>query len=289
MSEFIYINGKYFRQGSASVPVNNPGFLYGDGLFETVRSYKGNVYTIDRHLERLFLSLQILKYNTHFTAEDVKNDIQELLKKNSLLKKDAIVKIIVTRNSYIDRFRFDFWEKPNLIITAQKSKGYPGSYYRKGMKLKSSSIKRNALGNHLYRYKLLNYFENIYAKNEAYDNEADEAVFLTKDRVILEGASSNIFIVKRNMVLTPSSNQNILPGITRQIIIDLCRQNKIRCSERKLHYYNVIEADEMFITNSIMEVMPVCRFDSYKIGDGTVPGFITKKLSTLYRDALSCI
>jgi branched-chain amino acid aminotransferase len=289
MLEIIYFNGKYIYSRNAKVSVNNAGFLYGDGLFETFRSYGGNLYTIDRHLERLFISLQILKYNTHFSAEDVKTCVRDLLKRNNLLKKDAIIKIIVTRNSYIDKFKFDFWEKPNLIITAKKYEGYPDSYYRNGMRLKSSSIKRIALGNDLYRYKTLNYFENIYAKNEAYDNEADEAVFVTKDRVILEGASSNIFIVKRNMVLTPSSNQNILPGITRQIIIDLCKQNKIRCSERKMHYYNVIEADEMFITNSIMEVMPVCRFDSYKIGDGIVPGFLTGRLIKLYRDALSCI
>jgi len=136
---------------------------------------------------------------------------------------------------------------------------------------------------------MLNYFENIYAKNEAYENEADEAVFITKDRVILEGASSNIFIVKRNRVLTPASNQNILPGITRQIIIDICRQNRIRCSERKLHYYNVIEADEMFVTNSVMEVMPVCKFDTYEIGDGMVPGPMTSKLTKLYGETLSCI
>ena len=289
MAGLVYINGKYVRSGSAAVPIDNVGFLYGDGLFETIRSYGGKIHTLDRHLERLFFSLQVLKYNPHFSAEDVKSGISDLLTKNNLLKKDAVIKIIVTRNPYIERFKFDFWGKPDLIIIARKFKGYPDSYYENGMKLKSSSIKRNALGNDLYRFKMLDYFENIYAKNEAYDNGADEAVFLTKDRIILEGASSNIFIVKRNRVLTPSSNENILPGITRQIIIDICGQNRIRCSERKLHYYNIVEADEMFITNSVMEVMPVCKFDSYVIGDGMVPGPITQMLSRFYRETLCCI
>ncbi len=289
MPGFVYFNGKYLNTRNAKVSVNNAGFLYGDGLFETFRSYGGKLYTVDRHLERLFFALQILKYNTHFSAEDVKENIYSLLRRNNLLKKDAIIKVIVTRNRYIDRFKFDFWEKPDLIIITKKYEGYPDSYYKKGVKLKSSSIRRIALGNDLYKYKMLNYFENIYAKNEAYDNEADESVFLTKDRVILEGASSNIFIVKGNRILTPSSNLNILPGITRQIIIDLCKKYGIRCSERKLHYYNVIEADEMFITNSIMEVMPVSSFDNYKIGDGKIPGLMTARLSNLYRDTLSCI
>ena len=289
MPELVYFNGKYLNARNAKVPVSNVGFLYGDGLFETFRSYGGELYTVDRHLERLFFSLQILKYNTQFSAKDVRENIQTLLRRNNLLKKDAIIKIIVTRNAYVDRFKFDFWEKPNLIIIASKYKGYPDSCYKKGMKLKSSSIRRIALGNDLYRYKMLNYFENIYAKNEAFDNEADEAVFFTKDRVILEGASSNIFIVKRNRILTPSSNLNILPGITRQLIIEICKKYGIRCSERKLHYYNIIEADEMFITNSIMEVMPVTSFDDYKIGDGKIPGFMTSRLSKLYRDTLCCI
>ncbi len=289
MSEFVYINGKYIRSGSAAVSINNAGFLYGDGLFETFRSYSGKIPTVDLHLERLFVSLNILRYNVYFSAEDIKNAIRILLERNNLLKNDAYIKVIVTRNPYTDRFRFDFWGRPTLIIMVKKLKGYPPSFYETGIRLKSSSIKRNALGNELYGYKSLSYFENIYAKNEAYDNEAHEAVFLTKDRIILEGASSNIFIVKDKMILTPSSSHNILPGITRKIVIDLCKQHKIRCSERKLHYYNVIEADEMFITNSIIEIMPVCKFDTYRIGDGIIPGPVTGRISKLYRGTLGCV
>lgn len=289
MNGFIYFSGNYLNASRASIPIDNVGFLYGDGLFETILYSSGKVCAFDLHIERLLTSLGVLKYNTDFTAEDIKSITNKLLKKNNLLKKDAIIKIIVTRKPYIDSFKFDFWKKPDLIILTKRLKGYPESYYSNGIVLKSSSIKRNASGNELYRHKMLNYFENIYAKNEAYDNEAHEAVFLTKDRVILEGASSNIFVVKNNRVLTPSSNQNILPGITRQIVIDTCKGNKIRCSERKLHYFNVLEADEMFITNSVMGVMPVRKFDTYDIGNGMVPGPVTNRISKLYSQVPGCI
>jgi branched-chain amino acid aminotransferase len=284
MPEHVFINGKYLRPGNATVSIESAGFMYGDGLFETIKCNDGEIFNFNLHLERLFFSLRVLRFNPSFTAEYIKTEAKNLLARNNLLKGDAVIKIIIARKSYTDRFRFNYMQEPDLIITAKRLKGYPQSFYKNGIKLKSSSIIRTAMRNEIYRHKMLNYFENIYAKNEAYDDEAQEAVFLTRDRVILEGASSNIFIIKNNMVLTPSSNLNILPGITRKIIIDICRKNRIRISERKLHYFNITEADEMFVTNSIMGVMPVCMFDTYKIGNCKIPGRLTENISKLYRE-----
>jgi branched-chain amino acid aminotransferase len=283
MAEYIYINGKFFSSNKASIPVTDAGLLYGDGLFETLRSYKGSIFVFDKHLERLFVSLKSLKYNPHFDTSFIKSQTLKLLEVNNLLKKDAYIKIVVTRSAYIEKFRFDFWGKPNLIIMAKNFSPYPENYYENGITIISSSIMRNAIGNELYKYKLLNYFENIFAKNEAYVNGAQEAIFLTRDKVVLEGAISNIFCVKSSKVFTPPITQNILPGITREIVIEICKQNNLKFSEKRLHYFNLLEADEIFMTNSIMEIIPVRQVDTYKISNDQIPGSVTKKLMNLYR------
>ena len=172
--------------------------------------------------------------------------------------------------------------KSNLIIIAGKLIPYPDEYYKNGINALSSTIRRNSLGNDLYRYKLINYFENIFAKNEAYMQEAQEAIFLTKDRIILEGSTSNIFFVKNKVIYTPPITQNILPGITRNTVIDLCNKSYMKVSQRKIHYRDIIYADEIFLTSSLMEIMPVRKFDKYKIGE-QIPGSITSELMLLYK------
>ncbi len=292
MGESVYINGRYLNIKNKVLSIEDPGFLYGDGVFETIRGYKGRVFALDLHLERLFNSLKTLKYNPHFTAEEVSSAINSLISKNGLSSVDIYIKIIISRSGYIGKLRFDFWNEPNLVIIVKKldrGSWQSNHFLDSGVKLVSSSIKRSSMGNDLYRHKLLNYFENIFAKNEAYAINADEAVFLTKDRVILEGATSNIFIVKCNKVLTPPVTLNILPGVTREIIIKFCRENRISFAERRLHYYNILEADEVFITNSIIGIAPVAKFDSYKIGDGMIPGIVTKKLINIYMETAGCI
>jgi len=283
MRNYIFINGKHFSLNKASISVTDTGFLYGDGVFETIRSYRDNIFAFDKHLERLYITLKSLKYNPHFTPSFIKSETSKLIKINGLLNKDAYIKIIVTRGEYIDRFKFNFCGKSNLIIMAKDFRPYPESYYESGIKIVSSSIKRSAVGNELYKYKLLNYFENIYAKNEAYISDAQEAVFLTADKIVLEGATSNIFFVKNSRVHTSPVTQNILPGITREIVIEICRENKLSFSEKRLSYFNLLEADEIFMTNSLMEIMPVRQVDAYKIANGSVPGEITKKIMEFYR------
>ena len=207
----------------------------------------------------------------------------KLLLKNNLLGTDAYIKIVVFRSSYEQKLIFDPKSKPGLIIFARKLIGYPDGFYKTGINIFTCSLKRNALGNDIYRYKLINYFENVFAKNEAAANNAQEALFTTRDKVVLEGATSNLFIVKDGKVFTPGLTQNILPGITRQMVIHICRKNKIKFAEKRIHYFNLIEADEVFLTNSIMEIMPVTRVDGHDVGSGAVPGFLTAKIHKSYR------
>ena len=285
MTEYIFINNTYTDSRKALFPISSDcGFLFGDGLFETMRAYRGNVLAFDMHVERLFSSMRQLRYSTDFfTAENLRSAAFKLLLKNNLLGTDAYIKIVVARSAYRQKLIFDPESKPGLIIFVKKLFGYPDDFYKTGVNVFTSSIKRNAVGIDIYRHKLINYFENVFAKNEAAANRAQEALFTTRDKVVLEGATSNLFTVKDDKVFTPPLTQNILPGITRQFVIDICRKNKIKFSEKRIHYFNLLEADEVFLTNSIMEIMPVKKVDSHAIVNGTVPGPLTTKIHKFYR------
>jgi branched-chain amino acid aminotransferase len=282
MFSYIFFNGKLIKEDKAAVPIHDPGFLYGDGLFETVRSYNGIVFKLDEHLQRLFSSASILRHNIDFGKNYLIAALNKLIARNKLGKCDAYIKIIITRGNYKDRLKFDYLSRSNLIIIAGKLIPYSDEYYKNGIKVISSAIRRNSLGNDLYRYKLISHFENVFARNEAYFQEAREAIFLTKDRIILEGSASNIFFVRNKVICTPPITQDILPGITRDTVIDLCNKNNLKVSQRKIHYHDIICADEIFLTGSIMGIMPVREFDGYKIGQ-RIPGRVTSGLMLLYK------
>jgi branched-chain amino acid aminotransferase len=285
MNYKTFINGKFISSSGATISINDAGFLYGDGIFETIRSYRGNPFKFDEHFDRLLYSLKQLKYNPYFERTFIETTVYELLSRNKLSQKDANIKIIITRNGYGPKFHFDQQITPNLIIIAKELESYPDEYYESGVKITVSDLRRNAFSNILYRFKLLNYFENIYARNEAYSRQSFEGIFLTTDRQVLEGSMSNIFCIKDAEVITPPLTQNILPGITRQLVIKLCKENKIKVCEREISYSEMKEADEIFLTNSIMEIMPVNKIDIYKV-KGQIPGPITCRLIEQYKKVI---
>jgi len=285
MRKYVFINGKLILESRANIPVNDRGFLYGDGLFETIRGYNGHIFMLDAHLKRLFSSLKVLRYNINFDKSYIIHSLQKTLKRNKLDKNDTYIKIIVTRGIYGGKLYFESASRANLIMITRRLRPYPLEYYKNGIKVISSSIKRGSFNNKLYCHKLLNYFESIFAKNEAHLSNAQEAIFLTRDHLVLEGATSNIFYVKNNIIYTPPLTQNILPGITRQAVIEICEKNRLKLKQRKVHYFDIIDADEVFITNSIMEIMPVKEIDKYRIR-GKVPGLYTEKLIELYRNKI---
>lgn len=282
MTDNTFINGKFISRGTAAISIDDAGFLYGDGIFETIRSYQGNPFKLEDHIDRLLYSLKQLKYSTYFDKTYIKSAVYELLSKNKLSQNNAYIKIIVTRNGYGQKFHYDLQIKPNIIIIAKNIDSYPDEYYKNGIKIISSDLKRSATGNDLNKFKLLNYFENIYVRNEAYSRQSFEGIFLTEDRLILEGSMSNIFYVKNGTVFTPPLTQNILPGITRQVVINLCRENNLEVSEREISYSDITKADEIFLTNSVMEIMPVKEIDIYKVGS-KIPGPVTFKLMEYYK------
>ncbi len=285
MFGYTYINGRLFPPGRAKIPVNDRGFLFGDGIFETMRSYRGNVFMFFHHLDRLFYSLKALKFNLNFDKEDIKEAVNRTLTKNRLHKGDAYIKIIVTRGAHQGDFHFSSKYRSSVIVITKKLKPYPTELYCDGVNIISAAISRPALGDSIYVHKLINYFENLFARDHAHSQGAFEAVFLTGDKLVLEGATTNIFMANGNTVYTPPLTQNILPGITRKVVLDLCRENNIRVREKKLHYRDLIAAGEVFLTNSVAEIMPVKKVDIHCVKK-PVPGDLTSGLINLYRSAV---
>ena len=285
MFEYTYINGKLFLSNRAKIPVSDRGFAFGDGVFETLRSYRGNIFMFSRHLDRLFTSLRALRFNYSFDKDHIREAVEKTLKKNRLLAGDAYIKIMVTRGEHLGDLSFSGKYDASLIIITKKLQVPPPVFYSRGVDLISSTIKRTPSGNPAYTHKLMNYFENLYAKNEALSKNAYEAFFLTADKLVLEGAVTNIFIVRGRTVYTPSLSQNILPGVTRSTVIDLCGENDIKVREKKIHYRDLIDATEVFLTNSIIEILPVKKVDIHSVR-GSVPGDIASRLVNLYRLAV---
>lgn len=285
MFEYTYINGRMFSSGRAKIPVSDRGFAFGDGVFETLRSYRGNIFMFSRHLDRLFASLRALRFNYGFDEDHIRDAVKKILKKNRLLKSDAYIKIMVTRGEHLGNFSFSGRYNTSLIIITKKLTVPSPAFYSRGVDIISSTLKRIAVRNPVYTHKLMNYFENLYAKNEALSKNAYEAFFLTVDKILLEGAVTNIFIVRNSAVYTPSLSQNILPGVTRSVVVDLCRENNIKVREKKLHYRDLIDAEEVFLTNSVIEILSVKKIDIQSIS-GPVPGDLTSRLANLYRLAV---
>ncbi|MBD3263432.1 hypothetical protein GF374_03580 [Candidatus Woesearchaeota archaeon] len=282
MIDHIYINGRFHTAKKAKIPVNDRGFMYGDGVFETMRSHGGRVFMLHHHLERLFHSLRELRYTPGFDGGEVEDAVYRTMAKSSLSNRDAYIKVMVTRGEHGGDLGFTPGGRCSLVIMVKKLEPYPEWYYSRGVEVISSSIKRIALGYQLYRHKLMNYFENIYEKDRAGSRGAFESLFLTRDRLVLEGATTNIFAVKRSTVFTPPLTQNILPGITRKTVLQLCRTNRIKVWEKSIHYRDLIDAHEVFLTNSIAGIVPVRKIDAYGLST-EIPGSTTSRLTGLYR------
>ncbi len=284
-NNFIIINGNLIPENEAFIPVKNSGFLYGDGFFETIKVHKGRIFLLDEHILRLYLSLSFFNYRI-LGLQDFKNEIKqnidELIQIKNLAAKDAFVKIVVCRGEYKNRMDYKTSQESLIIIFAEEFKGYPAAAYSDGVDIVISSIKRVSYQNEIYRHKALSYFENIFSRNEAISKGASESIFISADDFILEGSVSNIFLIKKETVLTPSLDFNILAGIIREKILKICHDNNIEAKEGKLKPKDLNEADEIFITNSLIGILPVKKIEDYVLKK-EVPGNLTKKISFFYQ------
>ncbi len=281
---YVYLNGNVVAEEEAAVSIRDRGFLYGDAIFETLRSYDGKPFMLKEHLERLAASADALGFSakqTLRTQEELREAVMRLLESNKL--GDAYIRITLSRGAGGQGLVPAPAETPcpTLIIETRPLRPYPENSYKQGVRLIISDYRRSTT-NPVMRHKTANFLPAILAKREAVKKDAQDALFLNTDGNVCEGTVWNFFMVEADRVITPPVTANLLPGITRGIVLKVCRDAGITASEADFAAERISRADEAFITNSLMEIMPVASIDDHVIGTD-VPGEITRRLMSAYK------
>ena len=284
----VYLNKGLVPASDAKVSVFDHGFLYGDGIYETMRVYDGVVFMLDEHVKRLYRSASRIRLGIPKNIAEIKSAIYETLKANSL--RNAYVRLTVSRGYGPIGLDPGLCKEPTFVIIADEFREYPEKYYKNGIKLIIAGTRRNLKEAVNPQIKSLNFLNNILAKIEAKQKGAYEAVMLNARGYLTEGTICNIFFVTPpipplsrggggGVLCTPSVDCGILDGITRKIILESAAANGLKIKEGKFKKDDIYNASEVFITNTTMEVMPVCKVDGkrYKVGP------ITKLLRGEYK------
>lgn len=281
MSQCIYLNGEFVSKESAKISVFDHGFLYGDGIFEGIRIYNGNIFKCKEHLDRLYDSAKSIMLDIPLTYEKMEKAVVESVRKNDM--RDGYIRLVVSRgdgNLGLDPRRCP---KANIIIIVEKLAIYPEEAYRTGLRTVSVSSRRNIPEAINPKIKSLNYLNNILVKIQANLAEVGEAIMLNSQGYVAEGSSDNIFIVKRGKVFTPPCYCGALEGITRGAIIDICKKVGYELREEPFTLHDVYVADEVFFTGTAAEVIPVREVDGRIIGEGKA-GPVTTHLLKEFRN-----
>jgi branched chain amino acid aminotransferase (EC 2.6.1.42) len=271
--QLVYIDGNFVPRSKASISVFDHGFLYGDGVFEGIRAYNGYVFKLKEHIDRLYASARTIMLNIPMTKEELSKAVVETLKKNSL--KDAYVRLIVTRGEGDLGLDPRKCKKPSVIIIAGSIALLPKEVCEKGIRTIISWVRRDPVDGTSHEVKSLNYLNSILAKLDANAYNADEAILLTPNGYVCEGTAENIFLVKNGEILTPPTYTGALPGITRQVIIEIAEKNGFKIREKLITVHELLNADEIFFTGTGAEIIPVVEVNGRTIGDGK-PGKITR-------------
>jgi len=278
MNEIVYLNGSLIPRSQASISALDYGFLYGFGLFETMRAYGGRVFRLDRHLNRLARSAELLGISTG--TIEVEGAVMDTVRANRLSNARIRITISIGEGEMIPDP--GTCEKPTVLITAADYRPYSQQVHQKGFRAVASSIRRNSQSP-LSGLKSANYLESMLARQEARKAGVDEAICLNEKGLLAEASMSNIFLVADGTLKTPRLESGILPGITRETVLELSPQLDINTLEEDFRLDELMKAEEAFLTNSLMEIMPLTKVDGKPIGAGK-PGPVTAKLMAAYKE-----
>jgi branched-chain amino acid aminotransferase len=269
----IYINGKFYDKKDAKISVFDHGLLYGDGVFEGIRSYDRLIFRLEGHIDRLYSSARAIMLKIPLTKQEMAQAVRKAVIKNNL--DNAYIRLIVTRGEGdlgLDPRKCK--GKSRVIIIADKIKLYPEQFYKQGLAIITARTRQNLVEALNPAIKSLNYLTNILAKIEATSKGHEEAIMLNTKGYVTECTGDNIFIVKNNIVYTPPLSAGLLKGITREIVIGIAKARKIKLKQRLFKCNRVYSADECFLTGTAAELIPVIKVDGKKIGNGK-PGRLT--------------
>ncbi len=280
MSSKVYISGKLLDKEQAVVSVFDHGLLYGDGVFEGIRVYGGEVFLLDEHIQRLYESATAIRLEIPMSPSAMTEAVEETVAANRI--GDGYVRLVVTRGAGTLGLDIRRTSDPQVIIIADTITLYPPELYENGLELVTASTIRNHPAALSSRIKSLNYLNNILAKIEGTDQGKVEALMLNHKGEVAECTGDNIFIVKDGVLKTPPPDAGILEGITRNAVIKLAVKNGTPVQQISLLRHDVYVADECFLTGTAAEVIPVVSVDGRIIGDGK-PGQVTRRLLELFQ------
>ncbi|MFP4283381.1 MAG: branched-chain-amino-acid transaminase [Opitutales bacterium] len=279
----VYLNGQFVDQADAKISVFDHGLLYGDGVFEGIRLYDGNVFMLDEHIRRLEMSAKAIRLKLPWTHAELCEAVCESCRVNEL--SSGYIRQVVTRGIGSLGINPFTCERPQHFIIADSIELYPKEYYEKGLKIITAATRRTSPAAMPPMVKSLNYLNNILAKMEAISAGCLEAVMLNDAGLVAECTGDNLFIRKGDRWYTPPFYAGALQGITRAVTIDLMAAKGFRLMEKDLTRYELWTCDEMFLTGTAAEVIPVVEMDDRPIGTGEV-GEQTRELLGSFREVV---
>jgi len=279
MARQVFLNDKLIDMDEAGLSVMDSGFLYGAGLFETMRSRNGVVFRLPDHLDRLFQSAEALSIVHPYEKPYISDAIGKVLQANGLT--EARLRLTLTNGPLAES---EEQRKPTLLITAAESRPYPAQYYTTGALVILCPFRQNPT-DPTCGHKTTCYYPRLLALNLAHQKRAAEALWFTTDNRLAEGCVSNVFLAKNGTLYTPPVETPVLPGIARKTVRQLASQQAINLVEKDLYITDILEADEVFLTNVVMEVLPVIQVEKHTVGDGKV-GPIAKKVRESFLQAI---
>ncbi|OGN99025.1 MAG: hypothetical protein A2Y89_00365 [Chloroflexi bacterium RBG_13_51_18] len=285
MEEMVYLNDGLVEREKAHISISDHGFLYGYGLFQTMRAYNGKVFMLEKHIVRLLEAAEIIGMGEEVAGLGLVRACRETLEANKLT--DARVRLTVTNGDGAELPWVEAGGMPTILVTAQPYAPFSEEKYSEGFKVGIASVKR-CRQNVLATMKSINYLSSVMARIEATENGLDESIVLNDGGFVAEGGSSNIFFVEGKKLITPSTENGIIPGVTREVVMALAKGMGLSVKEGDITPDAIEVFDEVFMTNALIEVMPVVRVSDAEgrmdiIGEGK-PGKVTKKLLAAYRE-----
>ena len=277
----VYLNGKLVSRDEAKVSVFDHGFLYGDGVFEGIRVYDGNVFRLQEHVDRLYESAKTIDLEIPLSRKELIEAALKTVAANR--KRNAYIRLVVSRGPGDLGIDPDNCSKPTLVIIVDSIVLYPPEYYEKGISLVTSSVRRIPPECLDPRIKSLNYLNNILAKIDARKAGKPEAVMLNSMGFVAECTADNIFVVKDGELKTPDLLYGALGGITRGAVLELAKGAGIPSKVTRLALHDLYNADECFLTGTGAELVPVISVDGRDVSDGR-PGRVTKQLTNSFRE-----
>jgi branched-chain amino acid aminotransferase len=278
----IYLNGKLVDKNEAKISVFDHGLLYGDGVFEGIRSYNCLVFRLKDHIDRLYRSAQAILLDIPLSKEKIAAAIIKTLKANKL--KDSYIRVVVTRGEGDLGLDPRKCRQPSLFIITDNIAFYPAELYKRGLDIVTVPTRRNINEALSPQIKSLNYLNNIMAKIEAINFKVEEALMLTNEGYVCECTGDNIFMVRNGRVFTPPASMGFLAGITREVVLEIARKRNIPVFEEVLTRYDLFNANEVFLTGTAAEIIPVVKIDGRTIGLGK-SGSLTLSLIEDFRRA----